>query len=50
VDRIVGPQTWNHLVNGYLAAPDPQTAQDVFSGSQARCTLVVSPPRDRPRP
>ena len=32
VDGIVGPQTWNHLVNGYLAAPDPQTAaQDVFS-------------------
>ena len=32
VDGIVGPQTWNHLVNGYLAAPDPRTAaQDVFS-------------------
>jgi peptidoglycan hydrolase-like protein with peptidoglycan-binding domain len=32
VDGIVGPQTWNHLVNGYLAAPDPQTAAgDVFS-------------------
>jgi peptidoglycan hydrolase-like protein with peptidoglycan-binding domain/DNA-binding CsgD family transcriptional regulator len=26
VDGIVGPQTWNHLVNGYLAAPDPNTA------------------------
>src|SRR5947209_15376216 len=25
VDGIVGPQTWNHPVNGYLAAPDPQT-------------------------
>ena len=32
VDGIVGPQTWNHLVNGYLAAPDPRTAaQDLFS-------------------
>jgi peptidoglycan hydrolase-like protein with peptidoglycan-binding domain len=32
VDGIVGPQTWNHLVNGYFAAPDPQTAaRDVFS-------------------
>lgn len=31
-DGIVGQQTWNHLVNGYLAAPDPQTAaKDVFS-------------------
>jgi peptidoglycan hydrolase-like protein with peptidoglycan-binding domain len=36
VDGIVGPQTWNHLVNGYLAAPDPNTAaQDVFSAWQA---------------
>jgi hypothetical protein len=36
VDGIVGPQTWNHLVNGYLTAPDPQTAaQDVFSGWEA---------------
>lgn len=36
VDGIVGPQTWNHLVNGYLAAPDPRTAaQDVFSAWQA---------------
>jgi peptidoglycan hydrolase-like protein with peptidoglycan-binding domain len=36
VDGIVGPQTWNHLVNGYLAAPDPTTAaQDVFSAWQA---------------
>jgi peptidoglycan hydrolase-like protein with peptidoglycan-binding domain len=36
VDGIVGPQTWNHLVNGYLAAPDPQTAaQDVFSAWEA---------------
>jgi peptidoglycan hydrolase-like protein with peptidoglycan-binding domain len=36
VDGIVGPQTWNHLVNGYLAAPDPQTAaRDVFSAWQA---------------
>ena len=25
VDGIVGPHTWIHLVNGYLAAPDPQT-------------------------
>jgi Putative peptidoglycan binding domain len=37
VDGIAGPQTWNHLVNGYLAAPDPQAAaQDVFSAWQAR--------------
>jgi peptidoglycan hydrolase-like protein with peptidoglycan-binding domain len=35
-DGIVGPQTWNHLVNGYLAAPDPQTAaQAVFSSWEA---------------
>ena len=35
-DGIVGPQTWNHLVNGYLAAPDPRTAaQDVFSAWEA---------------
>jgi Putative peptidoglycan binding domain len=32
VDGIVGPQTWDHLVDGYLAAPDPQTAaDDVFN-------------------
>jgi len=36
VDGIVGPQTWNYLVNGYLAAPDAQTAaKDVFSAWQA---------------
>ena len=36
VDGIVGPQTWNYLVNGYLAAPDPNTAaQDVFSAWEA---------------
>ena len=36
VDGIVGPQTWNHLVNGYLAAPDPQTAaKDVFNAWEA---------------
>ncbi len=36
VDGIVGPQTWNHLVNGYLAAPGPVTAaRDVFSAWQA---------------
>jgi peptidoglycan hydrolase-like protein with peptidoglycan-binding domain len=36
VDGIVGPQTWNHFVNGFLAAPDPNTAaQDVFSAWQA---------------
>ena len=36
VDGIVGQQTWNQLVNGYLAAPDPQTAaQDVFSAWEA---------------
>src|SRR5215467_1359576 len=35
-DRIVGPQTWNYLVNGYLAAPDPQTAaKNVFSAWEA---------------
>ena len=35
-DGIVGPQTWNHLVNGYLAAPNPQTAaQAVFSSWEA---------------
>src|SRR5579859_6789197 len=36
VDGIVGPQTWNALVNGYLAAPDPQTAaKDVFNAWEA---------------
>jgi murein L,D-transpeptidase YcbB/YkuD len=36
VDGIVGQQTWNHLVNGYLAAPDPQTAAKVvFSAWEA---------------
>jgi len=36
VDGIVGQQTWNYLVNGYLAAPDPQTAaQDVFNAWEA---------------
>jgi peptidoglycan hydrolase-like protein with peptidoglycan-binding domain len=36
VDGIVGPQTWNHLVNGYLAAPQAQpAAQDVFSAWEA---------------
>ena len=36
VDGIVGPQTWNYLVNGYLAAPDPQTAaKDVFNAWEA---------------
>ena len=36
VDGIVGPQTWIHLVNGYLAAPDPNTAaQDVFGAWEA---------------
>lgn len=36
VDGIVGPQTWNHLVNGYLVAPDPNTAaKNVFSAWEA---------------
>lgn len=36
VDGVVGEQTWNHLANGYLAAPDPQTAaKDVFAGWEA---------------
>jgi peptidoglycan hydrolase-like protein with peptidoglycan-binding domain len=36
VDGIVGPQTWNHLVNGYLDAPDPVTAaKDVFGAWEA---------------
>ncbi len=36
VDGIVGPQTWMHLVTGYLAAPDPQTAaKDVFNAWEA---------------
>ena len=36
VDGIVGPQTWNYLVNGFLAAPDPHTAaKDVFSAWEA---------------
>jgi hypothetical protein len=36
VDGVVGPQTWMHLVNGYLAAPDPQTAaKDVFNAWEA---------------
>jgi murein L,D-transpeptidase YcbB/YkuD len=48
VDGIVGLQTWNHLVNGYLAAPDPQTAaKDVFSaweaGNRARAGKNATP-------
>jgi Putative peptidoglycan binding domain len=36
VDGIVGEQTWNYLINGYLAAPDPQTAaKDVFGAWEA---------------
>jgi len=35
VDGIAGPQTWNHLVNGYLAAPDPQTAANGFGRTVA---------------
>lgn len=36
VDGIVGPQTWIHLVNGYLSAPDPQTAAEaVFNAWEA---------------
>ena len=36
VDGIVGLQTWNYLVNGYLAALDPQTAaKDVFNAWKA---------------
>ena len=32
VDHVVGPITWNHLVNGYLAAPDAETAaENVFA-------------------
>jgi hypothetical protein len=32
VDGVVGEQTWNHLINGYLAAPDPQAAaKDLFT-------------------
>jgi peptidoglycan hydrolase-like protein with peptidoglycan-binding domain len=35
-DGIVGQQTWNHLVNGYLAAPDPQrAAKEVFNAWEA---------------
>lgn len=35
-DGIAGPQTWIYLVNGYLAAPDPQTdAEDVFRAWEA---------------
>jgi murein L,D-transpeptidase YcbB/YkuD len=48
VDGIVGTQTWNHLVNGYLAAPDPVTAaKDVFSaweaGNRDRAALNATP-------
>lgn len=32
VDGTVGPATWNHLVNGFLVAPNPQAAaHDVFN-------------------
>jgi len=35
-DGVVGVQTWNHLVNGYLAAADPQSdAQNVFGAWEA---------------
>jgi hypothetical protein len=36
VDGVVGQQTWNHLVNGYLAATDAQAAaRDLFAGWEA---------------
>jgi hypothetical protein len=36
VDGVVGEQTWNHLINGYLAAPDPQAAaKDLFAAWEA---------------
>jgi hypothetical protein len=36
VDGVVGEQTWNHLANGYLAAPDPQVAaRDLFAAWEA---------------
>jgi murein L,D-transpeptidase YcbB/YkuD len=36
VDGIVGPQTWNHLVNGYLPALNPKAvANAVFSAWEA---------------
>ena len=35
-DGIAGPQTWNHLVNGYLAAPAPSTAAQDVPGSARR--------------
>jgi len=49
VDRIVGPMTWNHLVNGYLTAPDPATAaQRVFQAwqqhSEPTALLDATPP------
>jgi Putative peptidoglycan binding domain len=48
VDGIVGPVTWNHLVNGYLTAPDPATAaQRVFQtwqqGSEPTALLDATP-------
>ena len=48
VDGIVGEQTWNYLVNGYLAAPDPQTAaKDVFgaweAGNRSAAALNATP-------
>lgn len=48
VDGIVGPDTWIHLANGYLAAPDPQTAaKDVFAAweanNRARAGLNATP-------
>ena len=36
VDGVVGEQTWNHLINGYLVAPDPQAAaNDLFASWEA---------------
>lgn len=32
-DEIAGPQTWVHLVNDYLCAPDPQTAAMALFGA-----------------
>jgi hypothetical protein len=43
VDGIVGPQTWNDLVNGYLAARDMQTATPgVFSAWETSDLLGVN--------
>ena len=63
VDGIVGPQTWNYLVNDYLAAPDHRgiiwsttisprqirTLPPRTCSAPGRHTIAIRPPRTLPQ-